>query len=501
MSSLFFSTPIYLLTLLAIAAPIIIHLLSKNKGKIIKVGTLAFFPEKQSEKLTQISLTEKLLLLLRILILLIAGLLLAGVWWFADDEAKGPVYIVTESWVLNTNEQEKRQLLERVSAQDSALLLLSPEPSVSKGATQLSHISAILPISPEQLLAFEKTKNNQQSQNSLKQNKSMWLSLKRASFKLAQNAQIELYATNHASLFSGQPITITQSINWHIKELTPEKELKPDAFTPINVVMVANNTSSDNNFVVDQFKWASEQLTLLTPANITFKYFDSIAEFLAQSSAKNNEQKIDWLFDVSEQSNHELWLKALANENIAVRNLWQYVAQTSAIKKVNASQVSEGKYLLTPFQLKQLTAYQPIENARIVWQTEQGKPILVKSKLSDITLFNFYSRFSSQWSNLAEQAQFIQVLYRLFYNQELSQVQLTRAYLSLEQIKHVTDSILDENSLSIDRDLATIYLEKSKEPFTILLVILLVAFWTCERLLSEYSLRSKKVIVEQVTNG
>lgn len=72
------ANPIYLWSLLGLAIPIAIHLLSRKDGKVIKIGSLRHVTETSTQQFKSLKLNEVVLLLLRCLLILILSLILCN---------------------------------------------------------------------------------------------------------------------------------------------------------------------------------------------------------------------------------------------------------------------------------------------------------------------------------------------------------------------------------------------------------------------------------------
>jgi hypothetical protein len=72
---------IWLWSLLALAVPLAIHLLSRKEGRVVPVGSLRHLRETTSQQFRGIKLNELLLLALRALLIILFVLLLAGLFW------------------------------------------------------------------------------------------------------------------------------------------------------------------------------------------------------------------------------------------------------------------------------------------------------------------------------------------------------------------------------------------------------------------------------------
>ena len=120
----YFVAPIALLGLLSVCIPIIIHLISKSKVRPVLFGHLDLIPSGQQKPVTQIHLTQWLLLLLRILMLVLLTLMLSKPL-FPDSTSTTPGntrLLVTPAWLEAASQSQRSELLDRVNAGDRAWL-------------------------------------------------------------------------------------------------------------------------------------------------------------------------------------------------------------------------------------------------------------------------------------------------------------------------------------------------------------------------------------------
>ncbi|MDG6098356.1 hypothetical protein EXU34_12950 [Alteromonas sp. ZYF713] len=131
--STYFVAPIALLGLLAISIPIIIHLISKSKVRPVLFGHLDLIPSGQQKPVTQINLTQWLLLLLRILMLVVLTLLLSKP--LLTDSTSTPSgnirLLVTPSWLEAASQTQRAELLDRINAGGEAWLAGYPSTPLS----------------------------------------------------------------------------------------------------------------------------------------------------------------------------------------------------------------------------------------------------------------------------------------------------------------------------------------------------------------------------------
>jgi len=120
----YFVAPIALLGLLSVCIPIIIHVISKSKVRPVLFGHLDLIPSGQQKPVTQIHLTQWLLLLLRILMLVLLTLMLSKPL-FPDSTSTTPGntrLLVTPAWLEAASQSQRSELLDRVNAGDRAWL-------------------------------------------------------------------------------------------------------------------------------------------------------------------------------------------------------------------------------------------------------------------------------------------------------------------------------------------------------------------------------------------
>lgn len=94
---MFFLNPSFLWALLGLSVPVAIHLWSKKEGKTIKVGSLKFLQESDSQKSSSIKLNEFWLLLLRMLLITILVFILAEPRLYYKSENSPITYLVEKS--------------------------------------------------------------------------------------------------------------------------------------------------------------------------------------------------------------------------------------------------------------------------------------------------------------------------------------------------------------------------------------------------------------------
>lgn len=103
--------PAGLLGLLAIAIPVVIHLISRGRGRRVLIGNIELVRAARQSRVTALRLTEWLLLLLRVAILVVAALLLARLALQGTGVADADVSYVTPGWLRSATDAERAELL------------------------------------------------------------------------------------------------------------------------------------------------------------------------------------------------------------------------------------------------------------------------------------------------------------------------------------------------------------------------------------------------------
>ena len=93
--------------LLAIAIPVVIHLISRGRGRRVLIGNIEFVRDARQTRVTALRLTQWLLLLLRVLIVIAATLLLARLALQGLGSAEPDVSYVTPGWLRSATDTER----------------------------------------------------------------------------------------------------------------------------------------------------------------------------------------------------------------------------------------------------------------------------------------------------------------------------------------------------------------------------------------------------------
>lgn len=103
--------PAGLFGLLALAIPVLIHLISHGRGRRVLTGNIELLRAARQARVTTLRLTQWLLLLLRMTIVIVATLLLARLALQGIDSADADITYVTPGWLYSAADAERTELL------------------------------------------------------------------------------------------------------------------------------------------------------------------------------------------------------------------------------------------------------------------------------------------------------------------------------------------------------------------------------------------------------
>ncbi|MCM5662980.1 BatA domain-containing protein [Galbibacter mesophilus] len=126
-----FLNPIYFWTFLGLLVPLAIHLWSKQRVKVIKVGSIQFLEKKESKKARSLRLNELFLLILRLLLLSLLTLILAEPILQISETNSEVVYFVEPELFEDDNFQSVLDTL----TEDEVRLLAQGFPMWNKDAS------------------------------------------------------------------------------------------------------------------------------------------------------------------------------------------------------------------------------------------------------------------------------------------------------------------------------------------------------------------------------
>ena len=207
-----FSNGTMLWSLLALAIPIAIHLISRHQHRRLSFGLVRLIPEAKLTVQRRIKLTQKVLLSVRLLLLVALSLMLAGISCQPRDVTPDQVALVTSGWLNDADDAQRQALLDRKRQHGDALQVY-----LDNGDERLTL----------QALETLPTKVEQRPRNTWFQAR-QFLDDFLAGLKDSTSPPIlHVYSSARASQFAGHLVALPQSTEWHLAEKPETSESKP----------------------------------------------------------------------------------------------------------------------------------------------------------------------------------------------------------------------------------------------------------------------------------
>lgn len=220
---LILGSPLAMVGLLALLIPLVIHLLSKARPRVVAFAHIAFIKVKTSPLLRQFRLTQLMLLCLRMLIIMLATLILAQLYWHnAWDSTKqqpNSHILLTKDWLHHATDIEKRTLSEQFKTANM-VLVSTKNRNINK--THLTQLST----------------NNQQTPPL-----NIWSKVAEYSAQLPADEQITVYTTNRLKQFIGGTLSLPKGIEWKVKTLPVERVIQQHS---ANIKVIYDNSSESS---------------------------------------------------------------------------------------------------------------------------------------------------------------------------------------------------------------------------------------------------------------
>ena len=504
--------------LFALLVPLILHLLSKRRAKLIKFANVALITMLALKNSQQIGLSQFWLLLLRMLLLIVSILLLANV---SVNEAlinHGEIYLVSADWLNHSDKNERQQLI--VNSSNKPIYLLGQH-------TALINADEILTWQAP--LTQSKPQPKSQAQNNL-------LALNTFAALLTPETKLKLFVTDRANQYrvndKNTRLVLANTIDWQVKRTFPEHQKHYNSV--MNVVIIYDQ---DRFADLKYFQQALNLIKQHLAPKLSLSSFLNVE--LENSVAYQQTMLINphWLFYLSSKAIDNTVSNAIANGthvivdgnvggevdgnvtaekpelNLMLDKRLVVDKDSSDLLSAEAVFYRRAQALAFAEQLKNNLISQTDE---VLWQVTQQNgaalPLLTKSSLSfylqtsgdtvkvESDIYQLHSRFSPAWSNLLVSKQFPLLLQNLLFSSWQNVQRQAQQTLSQKQISQLV--VTDKSaSLQVTKNLTTPRLKNIKKlnvqqpakrnDYTELLMVLLVLLWIVERIVSEVSRTNK----------
>ncbi|RZM29827.1 MAG: hypothetical protein EOO88_03310 [Pedobacter sp.] len=396
--------PIGLLAALGIIVPVIVHLWNIKNGKTLKIGSIALLGSPSNQRSRNLRITDWPLLLLRSLMILLVALLLAvPIYQVKQTAAERPGWVVVERNDFSRVWKTHRKQLDSLLKKGFELHAFEPEFS----SIELKDTSTV----------FSKPAKEPLSYFSL---------IKQLDEKLGPGFKVYAFTGNLLSRFSGARPVSKLSLNWQIAPV--DDSLKTSwttkagdnglnmldahtspAGTYYTVSKNANGTTVQHVAIYQSSKAggaAYVRAAVLALADFQ-KHKIEIQDISSLSQVKASGSFVFWLAD---QPLNAGQLNALPNGTKVLS-----YAGTKAVKLKSLITDQSGNSL-DETELYQRT--DAISAGTTVWSDGYGRPLLTKNDAGKVIWYQFYSRFSPQWTSMVWTNGMLTALLRILSPQE-----------------------------------------------------------------------------------
>lgn len=448
-----------LAALISLLLPLAIHFFNRSRGKIILIGQIELIKQAKKLRVTELKLTEWLLLIIRLLIFLLAALILSQL---VKEEAvelsdERHVYLSSE-WIRQATSEDLEKLQEKHT--NDRIFLFNKK---------------------FQEISITWLRNNKEDIQSDKIAVDTYLlELERRNLEANENF---IYVTNQLADFSELKNSLSGNYDWFVKILpeTSQEDFRAAQKMRIKVVYEASR-QIDRDYVQLAFDTLQPEKKQL----FDIEYLEMQKQ---QSSATMDNQlaePADWIIWLGSQNIHHR-VSALVDSGaylISDLNFEENITSTASKKIAGLAKINQNLVTFFYPQNKRFSnAFQANQNGQlnqVIWQDNQGKHLLVAYPQKQGKVYTFASRFHHQWNNLVESVAFSDVLYELLMSRQRLKDQL-----------HISSSEIESHFVS------SLLTTLKQQPLNNWVILLLSFLWLLERFIVSSKNRQKR----DKTNG
>lgn len=488
--------------------PIVIHLFNKRRATRVLFANIKLITAQKPQQMHEIRLNEAGLLSLRLILLLLSILIIAQLVVYQPKLKSTKVSLVTADWLQHTDEEERREVLDKHDEQAWFLL--------SDNVKTLSREQILFPQTVLASIGLTSTSN------STNKNVNVYELLSLFSSRLVENSDLTVYTTDQASQYQGihyvePPRRVKPAINWQVKAVESVDNGKTIT-QPMSVVIIFDENRKED---LALFQQALAQIKQHYAPMLDVSYI-AITDVKRDYSLKTK-APLDWIFYLSSspldttirqdilQGSHFFSDAMFVNSNVVLSQPLLIEKEGSDLLHQNLSVFQYGE----PMPVEQLVAQNSIATITDILlqgkdQIEQRLPLLEytrfqvtsatraaseSSKVQPKTVtpyghvYRFYTRFTSTWTDISNQNQFPLLLQTLLFNSWQIEQLASMTRLTPEQIQAGFDTAKQRNNVAKLNTLPLMPLNiEGDEVNTInqLLFVLLLLLWGVERLFSEW---------------
>jgi hypothetical protein len=441
LSGLSILTPAAWWALLALAIPLLIHLFSRSRGRLVYTGHIDLVRQARRVKVTELRLTQRLLLMVRLGIFTLAALILAGLATTGRENGPEPVVYLTPGWVQSASAPEKEAVIrDAESRPETRLVLLQPGfPEVDRAALE----TPAQPASPIP---------NDQGET--------WTLLAERLSAAGHAGPVTVYATDRLMQFGRDKPALPAGISWRTTH--PPAAAAPDPAKIRALITYDPERAGDARLL-------EAALAALKAQRLPGLLWES-AELDKRHAAASG---YDWLIRLGNGG---------AESNEINRTGPPLVILSDAIdagEEVPEQMLNLPFYPFSQFRVNRL-GHDPAmapghagpADWRVVISTRELAPVLQESRAGRTRVVQFNSRFNPDWSSLAQQPEFPELLLQLMLEPG-------------HDFQRFADARIDPSGLSRSAQASVAEIPLPRHSLQQLLATLLVILWVTERWLSE----------------
>ena len=427
--------------LLTLGIPLLIHLFSRSRGRLVRIGHIDLIRKARKLQVTELKLTQWLLLLLRLGIFALATLILAGLATAGLNSSDAPTIYLTPSWLNTADSQDINTVLSAAGqTPGSRIFLLQP---------------GFLPVDLNRL----KTSENRALADVGESGATWSLLAERLSLE-HHDSKVTVYATDHMLQFGSHKPALPRDVDWRISHPRPAHVFDHRSIRAL--IVFEQDRAADASLL-------GSVLTTLKEHRLPGLRWESVAaDRFAETPGD-----IDWLIRLGKEV---LDPAKITETGLPLAILTDAGGDGS---EQTTEFVSFPIYPFTRFRLERFNRYSGDEDGRVLIGTKDGSTLIHESRLGQTRWIQFNSRFNPQWSSLIQQAEFPELLLQLMSDPG-------------QETQRFSDARISPENLETRRDMTTVDIPLPRRSLQGLLAILLVLLWIAERWLSERKTREKR---------
>jgi hypothetical protein len=427
--------------MLALGIPLIIHLFSKSRGRLVRIGHIDLIRQARKLQVTELKLTQWLLLLLRLAIFTLAGLILAGLATAGLNSNKANSIYLTPGWLSNAGTPEISALLENADqTANSRFYLLQPGfPTIDRKQLETN--------SPQVIHDTAEPSNT-------------WALLSERLSLEHHLGEVTVYTTDHMLQFGLYKPALPRPVNWQIA--SPEKFPVIDSKAIRALIVFDPERAAD----AKRLGTALSVLKQHRLPNLAWEQMDA-------SQTVNSGDGLDWLILLGDRVIEPALIETFGSPKV----IFTDSAGTAAEHETQFI-----KLPFYPFSRFRLEHYdRPVVkgNESVLLTTASGSPILQESYYGETRVLQFNSRINPQWSSIAQQPGFPELLLQLMSDSKQDRERYANARLSKINLQNSGSEAMTKLPLP-------------RRSLQGLLAAMLAFLWVIERWLSERISRDRR---------